>query len=137
MYIYNMSKISLIITLCCAVSFLGSIDFSAQNKDSKTQEKLIRPPYLKAGDTVAIVAPSGILKERTGEVDDAVKLLKSWGLNAVIGKHVFSQANHFAGTDDERCEDFQKALDDPSISLVCSWRLWHGQDFGQTELHKI
>jgi len=126
MYIYNMSKISLIITLCCAVSFLGSADFSAQNKDSKTQEKLIRPPYLKAGDTVAIVAPSGILKERTGEVDDAVKLLKSWGLNAVIGKHVFSQANHFAGTDDERCEDLQKALDDPSISAIWCARGGYG-----------
>ena len=68
---------------------------------------MIQPPFLKAGDTVAIVAPSGILKNRKQEVNDARRLLKSWGLNAVVGKHVFNNGDHFAGTDQERCEDFQ------------------------------
>jgi len=126
MYIYHMSKILLTITLCCAIFFSGRTDVLAQDDDSKPQEKLIRPTYLKTGDTVAIVAPSGILKARTGEVDQAVALLKSWGLNAVVGKHVFNQANHFAGTDDERCEDFQKALDDPSISAIWCARGGYG-----------
>ena len=127
MYIYNMSKISLTITLCCAIFLFGSTKLLAQDNGSNTYKKLIQPPYLKTGDTVAIVAPSGILKERTGEVEQAVALLNSWGLKVVIGKHVFNQDNHFAGTDDERCEDFQKALDDPTIKchLVCSWRLWN------------
>ncbi|GAA3587569.1 LD-carboxypeptidase [Flavivirga amylovorans] len=87
---------------------------------------LIQPPYLKAGDTVAIVAPSGVLKNRTKEVQQAKALLKSWGLHAVVGKHVFSQANHFAGTDDERCEDFQNALDDPKISAIWCARGGYG-----------
>ena len=126
MYIYNMSKISLTITLCCAIFLLGTTSLLAQNNSSKPFKKLIQPPYLKVGDTVAIVAPSGVLKERTGEVEQAVALLKSWGLNAVIGKHVFSQANHFAGTDDERCEDFQKALDDPTISAIWCARGGYG-----------
>ena len=126
MYIYNMSKISLIITLCCAISFFGITHLSAQNNGPKTQKKLIQPPYLKAGDTVAIVAPSGVLKDRTDEVELAIALLKSWGLNALVGKHVFNQANHFAGTDDERCEDFQKALDDPSISAIWCARGGYG-----------
>jgi len=121
-----MSKISLIIALCCAIFCFGKSDLLAQINGSKTPEKLIRPPYLKVGDTVAIVAPSGILKERSGEVDEAVTLLKSWGLNAVIGKHVFNQNNHFAGTDDERCEDFQKALDNPSVSAIWCARGGYG-----------
>ena len=110
MYIYNMSKITLITTLCCLISFSGIMNLSAQNNVSKTIDKLIQPPYLKAGDTVAIVAPSGILKEKEGEVQKAIELLKSWDLVAIVGDHVFNQANHFAGTDDERCEDFPKAL---------------------------
>ncbi len=126
MYIYNMSKISLIIALCCVVSLSGKTNLSAQDKASKTNKKLIQPTYLKSGDTVAIVAPSGVLKARTGEVQQAVALLESWGLHAVIGKHVFSQANHFAGTDDERCEDFQKALDDPAISAIWCARGGYG-----------
>ena len=88
--------------------------------------QLIQPPYLKAGDTVAIVAPSGILKSREGEVQQAVSLLKSWGLNAVIGKHVFSKDNHFAGTDEQRCEDFQNALDNPSVSAIWCARGGYG-----------
>jgi muramoyltetrapeptide carboxypeptidase len=87
---------------------------------------LIQPPYLKTGDTVAIVAPSGVLKNRQKEVQQAVDLLKSWGLHSVVGKHVFSKDNHFAGTDDERCEDFQKAMDDPTISAIWCARGGYG-----------
>ena len=53
-------------------------------------------------------------------------LLESWGLYAQVGKHVFSKANHFAGTDDERCEDFQKAMDDPKISAIWCARGGYG-----------
>lgn len=102
---------------------------NAQNATHKSFEmvsELIQPPYLKAGDTVAIVAPSGILKSREGEVQWAIKLLKSWGLNVKLGNHVFKKNNHFAGTDEERCEDFQQALDDPGISAIWSARGGYG-----------
>ncbi|TVZ48382.1 muramoyltetrapeptide carboxypeptidase [Olleya sp. Hel_I_94] len=109
--------------VCCAVFFLGNTTGFAQNK---TETKLIQPPYLKAGDTVAIVAPSGVLKNRFDEVNRAKQLLESWKLHVVIGKHVFNQANHFAGTDQERCEDFQMALDDPKIKAIWSARGGYG-----------
>lgn len=111
-----------LILICSTTGF-------AQNKmdtSSKMTSKLIKPPYLKKGDTVAIVAPSGILKNREGEVQQAVNLLKSWSLHAVVGKHVFSKANHFAGKDEERCEDFQNALDDPKISAIWCARGGYG-----------
>ncbi len=95
-------------------------------KENVMTKTLVKPLYLKAGDTVAIVAPSGILNNREDEVQRAVALLKSWGLHAVIGKHVFSKANHFAGTDDERCEDLQSALDNPEISAIWCARGGYG-----------
>ncbi len=126
MYIYNMSKTALLIVLFfCALPY-GNFKGFAQNDTTKKADILIQPEYLKAGDTVAIVAPSGILKNRQGEVQQAVDLLKSWCLHAVIGKHVFSQDNHFAGTDDERCEDFQNAMDDPTISAIWCARGGYG-----------
>ncbi|WP_411893837.1 S66 peptidase family protein [Winogradskyella sp. A2] len=88
--------------------------------------QLIRPPYLKVGDTVAIVAPSGILKSREGEIQQAITLLNSWGLNAKLGANVFNKADHFAGSDEERCEDFQNALDDASISAIWCARGGYG-----------
>ncbi len=126
MYFYIMSKILLITILCCAVFFFGKEPVSAQELSSNKTNTLIQPPYLKAGDTVAIVAPSGVLKNRTKEVEQAKALLKSWGLHVVVGKHVFNQANHFAGTDEERCEDFQSALDNPTISAIWCARGGYG-----------
>jgi muramoyltetrapeptide carboxypeptidase len=108
-------------------SMLLVVPINAQT-DTSTEmtSELIQPPYLKAGDTVAIVAPSGILKNREREVQQAVDLLKSWGLHAIVGKHVFSTSNHFAGTDAQRCEDFQKAMDDPKISAIWCARGGYG-----------
>jgi len=126
MYIYNMSKNRIIFILCCVVFFNGKTNGIAQNKTSLKQENLIQPNYLKAGDTVAIVAPSGILKGKTDEVDQAIALLKSWNLNVIVGNHVFKQSNHFAGTDEERCEDFQAALDNPNVSAIWCARGGYG-----------
>lgn len=91
-----------------------------------SQEKFIKPPYLKTGDTVAIVAPAGILKNREETIEKAKNLLISWGLNVVLGNHVFNQNNHFAGTDEERLQDFQEALDNPSIKAIWAARGGYG-----------
>ena len=93
----------------------------------KSQEKLKTPPYLKSGDTIAIVAPAGILKpSRKETVLKAKELAESWGLHVVIGNNVFNQNNHFAGTDEERAKDFQDALDNKSIKAIWAARGGYG-----------
>ncbi len=126
MYIYIMSRITLITILLCAVFLFGNTSITAQNTNLNKTTTLMRPPYLKTGDTVAIVAPAGILKNRTAEIEKAKNLLKSWGLFVEVGKNVFNQNNHFAGTDGERCEDLQKAMDDPKISAIWCARGGYG-----------
>jgi len=127
MYFYIMSKISFTLVLSCLVLILGIQDFSAQEKSTPMKEQtLVRPPYLKAGDTVAIVAPSGVLKNRNAEIQNAQDLLASWGLHTVLGTHLYSDSNHFAGTDAERCADFQQAMDDPTISAIWAARGGYG-----------
>ena len=61
------------------------------------------PPYLQKGDTIAIIAPAGILKNKKDVIAKAKALAESWGLKVVYGKHLFTQGNHFAGTDKEPC----------------------------------
>ncbi len=126
MYFYIMSKISLTAVLVCAVFFVGITNLKAQNIAAFKTNKLIQPPYLKAGDTVAIVAPAGILKHRKNEIEKAQKLLESWGLNTVIGNHVFNQNYHFAGTDEARREDFQNVMNDQKISAIWCARGGYG-----------
>jgi muramoyltetrapeptide carboxypeptidase len=90
------------------------------------QEKLIRPAYLKVGDTIAIVAPAGILQGRQATIQKAQKLVESWGLKVVLGKNIYNQNNHFAGTDDERCQDFQDALDNKNVKAIWAARGGYG-----------
>ncbi len=98
----------------------------AQSLELKNNQKLIQPNYLKVGDTVAIVAPSGVLKERTDEIERAKKLLTSWGLHYEIGKNLYKKNNHFAGTDAERCEDMQEAMDAPNVKAIWCARGGYG-----------
>ncbi len=73
------------------VSFLLLMSFTFTN----AQQKLTTPPYLKIGDTIAIVAPAGILKGRKATIQKAKKLAESWGLEVVLGKNMYNQNNHF------------------------------------------
>ena len=91
------------------------------------QEKLKTPAYLQKGDSIIILAPAGILKpSRKAIVLEAKKLAESWGLNVVLGKNMFNQGNHFAGSDSERADDFQKALDNPNIKAIWAARGGYG-----------
>jgi muramoyltetrapeptide carboxypeptidase len=94
----------------------------AQEKINKSST----PTYLQQGDTIAIVAPAGILKNREGTIQKAKELAENWGLSVVLGKNVFNQNNHFAGTDAERAADFQEALDNKSIKAIWTARGGYG-----------
>ncbi len=127
MYIYNMSNRPLILSLLCVTFFFSGKNVFAQNEALQKHENiLIQPPYLNVGDTVAIVAPSGILKNRTREIKKAKDLIESWGLEVVIEKNVFNKNNHFAGTDEERSEDLQKAMDNKAIKAIWCARGGYG-----------
>lgn len=108
-----------------SVLFLFLMSFTLSFAQSK-QVKLVQPNYLKAGDTIAIVAPAGILKNREATIQKAKKLAESWGLKVVLGKNIYKQNNHFSGTDQERCQDFQEALDNPNIKAIWAARGGYG-----------
>ncbi len=85
---------------------------------------LIQPPYLKKGDTIGIIACARKISRE--EMDPAVAILKSWGLEVVLGKNVFNTDCQFSGTDAERAEDLQTMLNDVSIKAVISARGGYG-----------
>jgi muramoyltetrapeptide carboxypeptidase len=99
---------------------------NAQTPLTSKLEKYHTPIYLKAGDTVVIVAPSGILKGRQHAIDKAQQLLKNWGLFTVLGRHVFAQNHHFAGSDAQRKSDMQWALDHPNAKAIWCARGGYG-----------
>jgi len=96
------------------------------HKSNKMFKTLQTPPFLKPGDTVVIIAPSGVLKQKIDGVKTSEVLLKSWGLHVKQGKHLFHSANHFAGTDAQRAIDMQEALDNPNIKAIWCARGGYG-----------
>lgn len=77
------------------------------------------PEFLQQGDMVAIVSPSGPIDRVY--ITEAIQILESWGLQVTVGAHVCSKYGVFAGTDEQRTDDFQYALDNPNIrAIFCS-----------------
>ncbi|QKG54438.1 LD-carboxypeptidase [Hymenobacter sp. BRD67] len=80
---------------------------------------LIAPPFLQAGQRVAIVATAR--KISTAEVSFARQLLTSWGLEVILGESIGAAHYQFAGEDALRRRDLQRQLDDPGIrAILCA-----------------
>ena len=80
---------------------------------------------LKKGDQVYLVAPGGLINN-PNIVDKAEELLDHWGLKVKKGKHILKHKGHFAGSDQERAEDLQNALDDRNTKLIWALRGGYG-----------
>lgn len=80
---------------------------------------------LKEKNTIAILAPAGFVKNKD-RVFKTISLLENWGFQVVLGKFLFEKYKHFAGTDKQRTEDFQNALDNPNIKAIWCARGGYG-----------
>ena len=77
------------------------------------------PPYLQAGDKVGIIAPAK--KVIPQEISHAIHILESWGLEVVLGEHLYKSHYVFAGTDVERTQDLQNMLNRTDIkAIICA-----------------
>jgi muramoyltetrapeptide carboxypeptidase len=85
---------------------------------------MIFPDFLKHGDKVAIIATARKISKE--EINPALTLLENKGLSVVLGKNLFESYNQFAGTDKQRAEDLQWALDDSSIKAIIIARGGYG-----------
>jgi len=83
------------------------------------------PPHLAKGDKVILLTPAGFIKNEN-PILLAEQLLKEWGLIAIRGEHILKKEGHFAGSDEERLEDFQNALDNPEIKAIWAIRGGYG-----------
>lgn len=97
--------------------------FICEPEPNNSSVKLIAPPYLKKGDTVAIACPA---KKLPAPIDDAVRLLESWGLNVILGETVYASWNQFAGDDELRTTDLQRFIDDDSVKAIFAARGGYG-----------
>lgn len=83
-----------------------------------------KPPSLKQGDVVAVVAPSGAVHEDA--LDRGIEILKSLGYKVRVGKSVLKRYGYLAGNDVDRASDFMSAWTDPEVKAVVAARGGYG-----------
>ena len=85
---------------------------------------MIIPPFLKAGDTVALVCTAR--KFFPEDAKPAIDLLESWGLKVKLGNTIGLDNCQLGGTDNERAADFQAQLDDENVKAIWCARGGYG-----------
>jgi muramoyltetrapeptide carboxypeptidase len=88
---------------------------------AQSESRLLRPPALKAGDTVALVASAWRTPDTTA-IEEATARLKVLGLKVKYGHSLFKQNAYFAGTDRERAADLNAMFKDPEVNGILELR---------------
>lgn len=92
--------------------------------NAQSVKKMITPPYLQKGDTVAIVSTAR--KHLNDDLKQTIEFLENWGLKTVIGSSIGLDSNQLAGTDEQRASDFQQQIDNPTIKAIWCVRGGYG-----------
>lgn len=85
---------------------------------------MLEPSPLKKGDQIRIICTAR--KISRDELQPAIDILKKWGLQVSLGKHLFAEDHQFAGRKQERLADIQDALDDPNCRAILCARGGYG-----------
>ncbi|WIV20605.1 LD-carboxypeptidase [Paenibacillus polygoni] len=80
----------------------------------------IAPPMLRRGDTVGIVTLGSPLNRAT--IDARIAVLRSTGLNTIVGEHVYEQDGFLAGTDEDRAADLMAMFQNDEVRLILPTR---------------
>lgn len=75
-----------------------------------------RPPALRPGDTIAVIAPASAAKP--SRIRRGVRRLAALGFRTRVYAQVFARRGHFAGRDGLRAAALRGALADPEVRAV-------------------
>jgi muramoyltetrapeptide carboxypeptidase len=75
-----------------------------------------RPPALRPGDCVAVVAPAAAVDR--DDLERGVAVLRSFGYRVRVAAQVYRRSGYLAGNDAVRAESLRSALTDPEVRGV-------------------
>ena len=85
---------------------------------------MIIPEKLKKGNKIGIISTAR--KVSKVDLEPAIKLLNSWGLEVVLSENLFNEDNQFSGTENQRAADLQEMINDKSIKAIFCARGGYG-----------
>ena len=93
-------------------------------QSSQDENACSTPPWLRKGDCIAIVSPSGTIKRE--DIQPAVDKLQEWGFRVKVGDSVGKKDFTRGGTDEERASDLQQQLNDVDVKAILCARGGYG-----------
>jgi muramoyltetrapeptide carboxypeptidase len=82
--------------------------------------RLIRPPRVRPGDLVGLIAPGGVMED--AQVERAVRNIESMGLRVKPGANIRLRRGNYAGTPIQQVEDFHAMVRDREVKAIWSGR---------------
>jgi muramoyltetrapeptide carboxypeptidase len=120
----SLSRRSLIRTGAAVAGALGTVNAAQAASAASKPQPAVRPPALKPGDRVRVVAPGST--PDPAKMARGVAILEGFGLVVELGEHVFDKYGYLAGTDADRLADLNAAFRDPGIRGVFAARGGYG-----------
>lgn len=85
---------------------------------------LRKPPALRKGDLIGVVAPAGAVK--VDDLNAGIKRLEELGFRVVLGRSVHRRVRYLAGRDQERAADLSEMFANPEVRAVVAARGGYG-----------
>lgn len=86
--------------------------------------KILKPPRLRQGDTIGIVAPASHFYLE--KFNRGIAVLESMGFHTSVPERLFNKKGYFAGSDSERAEMVNRYFADTSIKAIMCARGGYG-----------
>jgi muramoyltetrapeptide carboxypeptidase len=87
--------------------------------------QIIRPPALKSGDLIGLVAPASAPSVQE-KIDNGAAYLERLGYRVKLGKNVRAVRGYLAGTDEERATDINEMFADKKVKAIIAVRGGYG-----------
>jgi muramoyltetrapeptide carboxypeptidase len=81
---------------------------------------LVKPPRVRHGDLVGLIAPGGAMED--AQIERAVRNIESMGLKVRTGENIRLRRANYAGMPYQQAEDFHAMVDDRDVKAIWSGR---------------
>lgn len=82
-------------------------------------KNIIKPPRLKHGDTIGVVAPASPFD--MDEFERGIKPIESMGFRTAVPEELFERSGFLAGSDSHRAHLVQRFFADPKLrGIICA-----------------
>ncbi|OPZ73052.1 MAG: putative murein peptide carboxypeptidase [bacterium ADurb.Bin478] len=106
--------------------FIGGVSITpALALAGQRDRAMIKPPALRPGATIGLVAPASPVFEPS-EIREGKAALEALGFRVKVAEHIGRKWGYLAGSDQERSEDVMNMFLDPEVSAIVALRGGYG-----------